>query len=193
MALTTYIPGEVLTAVSLNDNLAYAVTVPAAVPGGLVCVKAETTVTAAASATADSIFTSSYTNYLLLLNYTTSTTQAIEMQFRVGGVSATTNYTYQTMQGFGTTPSTNPFSAQSSAAIGYYANTAQQYAVINIGNVQLAKATSYSTQGGALAGALHYAIQGTHTTATAYDGINILVASGTWTGTYAIYGYSKTV
>jgi hypothetical protein len=32
MALTTYVSGEVLTAASLNDNLAYAVTVPAKVP-----------------------------------------------------------------------------------------------------------------------------------------------------------------
>jgi hypothetical protein len=33
MALTTYVSGEVLTAASLNDNLAFAITVPAAAPG----------------------------------------------------------------------------------------------------------------------------------------------------------------
>jgi|FLOH01.1.fsa_nt_gi hypothetical protein len=32
MALTTYVSGEILTAASLNDNLAYAVTVPASSP-----------------------------------------------------------------------------------------------------------------------------------------------------------------
>jgi hypothetical protein len=34
---------------------------------------------------------------------------------------------------------------------------------------------------------------GNHSTATAYDGLKLLVTAGTMTGTYAIYGYSKTV
>lgn len=160
---------------------------------GLVCVKAETTVTAASSATGDGIFTSNYTNYILLLNYTTSSTQPLQLKLRTGGVSASTNYTFQTLQGFGASVTTDAFASQTAIVMGYYGNTASQYSVVQIGNPQLAKATSFATQNPAIGGALNYYIQGIHTTATAYDGIELLTATGNWTGTYAVYGFSKVV
>ena len=57
---------ESTNVVQYYDGAAWATVGPAA--AGLVCVKAETTVTAVASATTDGIFTSAYTNYLVLVN-----------------------------------------------------------------------------------------------------------------------------
>ena len=68
MALTTYVSGEVLTAASLNDNLAYAVTVPAAVPGGLVLISATTIGTTVANVTVSGAFSATYDNYKIILS-----------------------------------------------------------------------------------------------------------------------------
>ena len=160
---------------------------------GLVCVKAETTFTGAGSVTADSIFTSTYTNYVLMFNFTTSTTNFPSLKLRVGGVSAGTNYTSQQIQGFSGAVATNARSAAGDFSFAYYGNGTKEAAIVNIMGPQLAQATQFITGGGALGGAFVQNIYGLHTTATAYDGIEILVPSGTMTGTYAIYGYSKTV
>ena len=165
----------------------------AAATSGLTCVKAETAFTTVASVTADSIFTSTYTNYLLLLNYTTSTTAGPNLKLRVSGTSASTNYTSQQIQGFTTTVSTNARTTQTSFDFAYYGNGTKEAVVLSIMGPQLAQATQFVAGGGGLGGALVQNIYGQHTTGTAYDGIEILVSSGTMTGTYAIYGYSKTV
>ena len=162
-------------------------------PSGLVCVKAETAFSGASSVTADNVFTSSYTNYVVLLNYTTSTTNFVFAKLRVGGVSASTNYTSQQIQGFTTTASTNARTAATAIEFGYYGNSTREAAAVQIMGPQLAQATQFDIQGGGLGGTLVQKIYGLHTTATAYDGIELLVTSGTMTGTYAIYAYSKVV
>jgi hypothetical protein len=197
MALTTYTIGEVLTAASLNDNFAYAVTVPAAVSSGLVCVKAETAFTGAASVTADGILTSSYTNYLLLVNYTTSTTVFASLKLRASATSASTNYNRQYLNGNDSSVAAARASAASSYDFGFYTNgDYKSSARIEIFAPQLAQATNFiSLNAVSPAGytPINMFMSGNHTTATAYDGIEILVSSGTMTGTYAVYGYSKTV
>jgi hypothetical protein len=97
------------------------------------------------------------------------------------------------MQGFVSTVSTNARSAAADFSFAYYGNGTREAAIVNIMGPQLAQATQLITGNGALGGALVQNIYGLHTTATAYDGIEILVPSGTMTGTYAIYGFSKAV
>jgi hypothetical protein len=160
---------------------------------GLVCVKAETAFSAVASVTADGVFTSSYTNYVFMFNWTTSTTNFPALKLRASGTSASTNYTSQQMQGFVSTVSTTARTAQTSFDFAYYGNGTKEAAVVNIMGPQLAQATQFIVGGGGLGGALVQNIYGLHTTATAYDGIEILVPTGTMTGTYAIYGFSKAV
>jgi hypothetical protein len=198
MALTTYTAGEVLTAASLNDNLAYAVTVPAAVPGGLVCVKAETTVTAQNSVTADSVFTSSYTNYLLLINYTLNGSGQLKMKFRASGTASSTNYNLQYIDAYSTTSSTAAVASATSFIVGAYGQGNECAASIELFGPQLAKATTIQSTNTAMIGGGYTAplIQfwfGNHTTATAYDGLELFTTGTNWSGTYAIYGYSKTV
>ena len=158
---------------------------------GLVCVKAETAFTTASSVTVDNVFTSSYTNYIVDINYTTSTTNLVNAKLRASGTSASTNYTYQQMQGFTATVSTTAYAAQTSIFVGYYGNTTQEATTIRIMGPQLAQDTQFIIAGGGLGGALVQNIYGQHTTATAYDGLEILTSGGTMTGTYAIYGLAK--
>lgn len=163
-----------------------------AASAGLVCVKAETAFSAVANVTADGIFTSSYTNYMMWINYTTSGVNFMGAKLRTGGTSSSTGYTYQTLQGYVSSPSTSATTG-TSQLVGYYTNGVDQISVVQIGNPQLAKRTTFVVDNPGLAGALNYSIQGIHTVSTAYDGIELVMDTGTMTGTYAIYGYSKTV
>jgi hypothetical protein len=164
--------------------------------GGLVCVKAETAVSAAASATADSIFTSSYTNYLLLVNFTTSADQLC-IRLRAGGVSTATGYNTQQLIVDDTTITGARVTSQVNIRIQQSVG-AESSSLIHIFNPQLAIPTRLT---------MHTSLNNSNYTtglnlnmrasnqsgSTAFDGIELLALTGTWTGNYAIYGYSKTV
>lgn len=168
----------------------------AATPG-LTCVKAETVVTATNSVTADNVFTSSYTNYLLLINYTINGAGQMRIKLRTGGVAASTNYNFQTVEGNGTSLTTSTAASQTSYLVGAFGSGLEAAANVQLFGPQLAKATTVlvgnTAANGALTVPLYEQWYGNHSTATAYDGIEIFTSGTNWTGVYAIYGYSKTL
>jgi hypothetical protein len=188
--------GTVLTAASGEaTGLEWAA---AAGGGALVTVKAETTVTAATSATADNVFTSAYTNYLIMGTFATSGNDVVSIKFRASGSSTSTNYTRQVLQGAGGTASAGRNTAQTSfATIASNSSTTLSSFNMSLFQPQLADETIINmpvTQ--------HYAdydtientfLVGNQKSATAFDGIEFLVAAGTFELTYTIYGYSKVV
>ena len=194
MPLTTYTAGEVLTAASLNDNFSFASS-----NGGLVCVKAETAFSAVADVTADGVFTSAYTNYRILLRYFCSTTGDVDMRFRVATVDTSANYNYQRITASSTTISTLNTNGTGSAQIGQDTNgTFFSLSTIEISGVQLAEPTNYQslntrTLANYTTGAGLQQFFGNQSDSTAFDGIKFLVTTGTFTGSYTIYGYSKAV
>ena len=184
--------------VQYYDGAAWATLAPiAAASSGLTCVKAETAVSAAASATADGILTSAYTNYLILVNYTTSTTVFLTLKLRASGTSATTNYNRQYINGNDSAVAAARATAASSYDFGFYTNgDYKSSARVELFAPQLAQATNFISLNAvspATYTPINMFMSGNHTTATAYDGIELSVSSGTWTGTYAVYGYAKTV
>jgi hypothetical protein len=163
---------------------------------GLVCVKAETTFTGASSVTADNVFTSSYTNYKIIMNYTTNSTLGTLCKLRVGGVSASTNY--NTWYGAGQAWSVGTVLANSTFVLGDYSNGAFNCnQILEVQQPAIATGTTFwnnaTTSRGSYSTPYPQYTIGNHSTATAYDGIEFLVSSGTMSGTYTIYGYSKTV
>ena len=166
--------------------------------GGLVCVKAETAFSAVASFTADGVFTSSYTNYLINMIVTQSANEPVLMNLRASAVDASTNYNYQRGNIDGTSLSAAKSTAQSSGAVfGTNGGSGQVGASMQLFGPQLAAATNYLanavTPFSGVSGIYINQYYGIHSTATAYDGIKFSVGSGTMTGTYSIYGYAKTV
>jgi len=164
---------------------------------GLVCVKAETAFSAASSVTADSVFTSTYTNYRILIRFTT-TAADLGMQFRAATVDTTTNYNYQQLRANSTTVSGARSASQSSAIIGENTNGSFfSLCSIDLSGVQLAEPTSFSSVNAKTTtnydapSVVHFT--GNQSASTAFDGIKILVSTGTMTGSYTIYGYSKAV
>lgn len=163
---------------------------------GLVCVKAETAVSAAASATADGIFTSTYTNYLLLVNFTTSADQLC-IKFRASGVSTSSGYNTQQILIDDTTITSSRVTSQANIRIQQSVG-AESSSIIQIFNPQLAIPTRLTQHtalniGNYTTGAQLNMRASNQSGSTAFDGIELLALSGTWTGNYAIYGYSKAV
>ncbi len=191
MPLTTYTAGEVLTAASLNSNFSFA-----AGGNGLVCVKAQTALSGSSS-TADSIFTSTYTNYRIVIRYQVSSSFELAMQLGVAGVYTATGYNYQRFQATGTTLDGVRSSSQTSAFIGQDAGAFTSLTTLEISGPQLAEPTLYqavnSRSGSAYTTPTIVQYFGNQSASTQFDGIKFLVSSGTMSGSYTIYGYSKTV
>ena len=164
---------------------------------GLVCVKAETAVSAATSATADNVFTSTYTNYLIIATFLTSTTNDISVKFRAGGTATSANYTREYTFFSSTTVAAARATSQTSFALDDSASSYSNY-IMTINSPQLAQRTQLNITGQVNQG--NYSTQhqsilltGVQESDTQFDGIEFTVATGTFTGVYAIYGYSKTV
>ena len=184
--------------VQYYDGAAWATVGPAAASSGLVCVKAETAFTAATSVTADSVFTSTYTNYLINFKFQGSTTNDALLKLRVGGVSASTAYNYQELAGIASTASAARSTSQTSFVLGTNTNGAfNSYVQVNLSSPQLAEPTliknDMAINNATYAQPITRHYYGNHSTATAYDGVEFLCATGTITGSYTIYGYSETV
>ena len=183
---------EASNIVQYYDGAAWATVGPTTAPtSGLVCVKAETSFTGT-SITADNVFTSSYTNYLLMISAQSTASSALSMRYRVGGVSASTNYNYQTTNADGTTTTVSQTLATTSSRIGTLRNGTANLIYQYIYNPQLAVPTANNGNETDSGSPAITSWGGRHTTATAYDGIELLLATS-GTGTYTIYGYAKTV
>ena len=169
-----------------------------ATPGGLVCVKAETAFSAVASFSADSIFTSSYTNYRMICRLTGTTGGAVSMQLRASTTPATSNYNYQRTQYGGGAVTTTRTTAAANFALGFGSTGSfTQSFWLELTGPQLAEATNFNLVFGqsdtSYAFPDYNETLGNNSNSTAYDGFAVSVATGTMTGTYTVYGYAKTV
>ena len=163
---------------------------------GLVCVKAETAFSAVSSTFADSVFTSTYTNYRIVVRYQ-STAAELAMQFRAATVDTTSGYNFQRLQGEVSSVGAVQSTSQSSAFVGKDPGAFWSMTTIDISGPQLAEPTLYVTNNlrnnGAYTNPQVQIYYGNQSASTQFDGIKFLVSSGTTTGSYTIYGYSKTV
>tara|TARA_R110000868_G_scaffold12871_1_gene60894 strand:+ start:1468 stop:2202 length:735 start_codon:yes stop_codon:yes gene_type:complete len=185
---------EASNVVQYYDGAAWATVGPSSA-AGLVCVKAKTAFSAVATITVDGIFTTAYTNYKILMTYTSSTGATQDLQLRVGGVTASAaDYTYQSVQG-NSTSITGARTAAGSFVVGSANGAFNSSCDINLYSPFVAAGTNISTSiiysAGAYTVPISVDYRGSHSLATAYDGF-ILTMSGTCTGSYTIYGYGIT-
>lgn len=156
---------------------------------------AESTFTAASSVSVDDCFTSAYDNYRIVVSgVTASASPSVSMRLRVAGVDDTAAvYARQHLYGSGAVAGAALATAQT-AWIDYMQvyTTAPTWADGTIFGPALASATgltSWTTRSDS--GAMLFGVGCRHTAATAYDGLTIYPASGTFTGTVRIYGYTN--
>ena len=186
--------------VQYYDGAAWATVGPAAAASsGLVCVKAETVFTATGTVSADSVFTSTYTNYLIKVIYTTSSTAGLRLKLRAGGTATSTNYNRQEVDAQDTVLQASRTASTTSLFIGYDTNGDFKSSIdINVFAPQLAQATSVTGFNdamfrGASTTPLLFFQSGNQSSSTQFDGFQFAPDSGTTTGTYTCYGYSKAV
>jgi hypothetical protein len=191
MPLTTYTSGQVLTASSLNANLSFA-----AASGGMPLVIAETAFTAAASVSVNNCFTSTYTNYKLVLNLTAAS-NSIGFRLRASSTDSITAYYSVTMEMYSSNSAIKDVAVQQNTTSYTIAGDVSQ-TMTEIFNPQLAQRTALATHG-AMWEPTTPRVQtnqtnakGMHNVATAYDGFTIFPTTGSsMTGTYTLYGYAK--
>ena len=170
-----------------------------AASSGLVCVKAETAFTASATVSADSVFTSTYTNYLVQIIYTNTTTDGVRCKLRAGGTATSTNYNRQEVTFQDTTTGASRTSSTTSCLIGLDTNGDFKTSTsVTFFGPNLAQPTLINVfQGGAFRGAYTtpsiYLGGHNQSASTQFDGFQFAPDAGTLTGTYTVYGYSKAV
>ena len=146
---------------------------------------------AASSIIVNGCFTSTFDDYLILVEATASAGQVLNMRLRAAGVDAATNYNYATaLMEAAYSGSQVPGATQLWAGrIG----TAKGHIEISAAGPAVAAVTTFMTRAHwDAAGAVRVElIHGNHTTATAYDGFTLTPNVGTATGTVRVYGYKN--
>lgn len=168
-----------------------------ATTSGLTVLKSETSFSASSSVTVDNVFTSNYTNYRIMIRYETAGS-GVELRFRLraSGTSAATNYNYNQMIFDNTTSYAGRGSSQTSFVLSGQTNGSyKSVCYVDIFSPYVAEPTGFIAMNAPNQGA--YTVpqvgqnSGNHSTATAYDGFEILTTSQNATGAYTVYGYAK--
>ena len=170
-------------------------TVGPATASAFTLVVAETAFTSAASVSVNSCFTSTYTNYKLVLNIPTSSNN-VGFKLRASGTDSSTGYYSVGFEMYSSNAGGSATAVQVNAT-SLDVGASQSQSMLEIFNPQLAQITGFASQGirweptTPRAQSTNTNNLSNHNSAVAYDGFTILPASGTFTGTYTLYGYAK--
>ena len=159
-----------------------------------------TSFSAVASQAINSVFNSTYDNYKVMIDINTASSDAsLTFRLRVSGTDAATNYDWavygwnlgtNVVAGARVLADTSLFAAEVDTAVSGH----QSSIVWDITSPNKADRTNF------IGSAYYYqtggqkitlAINGQHTTQTAYDGFNLIASAGNITGTVSVYGYNK--
>ena len=149
-----------------------------------------TAFSAVSSVSVNGCFTSTYSNYLLVVEMTVSTSTNVAFRLRVGGTDdSSSNYQFQDL--FATSTSISASTATDSK--GYIqggSGSTQFWVHSNFYNPALAIPTTTVSNSLSLQPAIGFRSM-RHSLSTAYDGVTIFPTSGTFTGTIRAYGYKN--
>jgi hypothetical protein len=148
------------------------------------------TFSGASSISLNGCFNSTYDYYKVLFNFLPSASTDHYILFRASGTNATTNYTYTGSRTNGST--TTVFTAGPGSEIYFTSGAGAVNKSYSVEIFDVAKAASTRLiSAGVHEQSLVVNLTGYHTTATAYDGFTFVTATGTMTGTIAVYGYKN--
>ena len=151
--------------------------------------------TAVTELSLNGVFTSDYDNYLVVMEFTGSTSALVNIngKLRLSGTDATaTNYTVQQLSAYGTTIGRARTSSLGFFAI-TWANNEQRYGGhLHVYGPALAQPTAFrSVNVAGYQNASFYDVANTHSLSTAYDGLTIEPDSGNFTGQVHVFGYEE--
>jgi hypothetical protein len=150
---------------------------------------------ASSAVNVDSCFSSTYDNYLVLMNVTSSSsTNAMNFRFRTGGTTNTTsNYgSGWTYNAFGTSGATGNLGSAAGSNIAYIHDITggSTYCAMTV-HQPFASTITGATFSVAQSNGYHDTGALTFNLTTSFDGLSFISAAGTITGTISIYGYKK--
>jgi hypothetical protein len=182
--------GQVLTV----SSGAPAWATPASSASGLTLV-ASTTISAATSKSIDNCFTSTYANYKILVDVTTSsgTDGYINAKLRASSTDTSTNYAWQKFSAYGTSSSASGTTSDTKfdTMFGYATGSDNgSSAVLDIFDPQIATKTRVLGHWGNGKSAEVRIYYGTQFDTTQFDGFTIY-STATLTGTIRVYGYQN--
>jgi len=151
--------------------------------------------TSASAISLNGVFTSTYKNYRLVVNLTTSQTssQVLQLKMRASSVDTSTGYY-----------NLDIYSSSSSGPSRSYESNAARFSIGNAGNNRtISSVDLFSPQETAVTGLTSLNIEKSTSdfytswdgsyldNSTSYDGFTLSVATGTITGTMSVYGYNQ--
>jgi hypothetical protein len=153
------------------------------------------TFTAASSQSLNNVFTSTYENYVIVLNVTAkSAATAVEMRMRASGTDNTTSNYHSAADYFQINGAGAGTSKYSGYAYFSFNNVSTMQTVLHINNPQATQNTIY----GSMQSAFTYSTDfytgnnsGVFNATTSFDGFTIYPTSGTFTGTVRVYGIAN--
>lgn len=186
--------GQVLTADTTVSP--YKVKWATAAAGGGDLVRITTsTFSAVSAANVDSVFSSTYQNYLILMAINSSSgSNAMNLRFRTSGTTnTTTNYGSNWEYGaFGSGGATGQLGSAAGSDLAYISDVTGGgvYYAMTVFNPQVSQRTlavysGVQTNSYRVTGALQFAAT------TSFDGISFISAAGTITGNISVYGYKN--
>lgn len=160
--------------------------------GGLVHLHTET-FSAVSSVSIDNVFSSTYENYRIIMDTTTTANVEFSLRLRVSGADNSTANSYVTQR---LTASASTVSGSRSTIDNW--SFGEHQTVQGNGHDAIiwrpfaTEKTSFWNNTAATSSSAYISTRtGTHNQATSYDGFTIYQASGTFSGTIRIYGYAN--
>ena len=153
-----------------------------------------TSFSAVSSQALNSVFSSTYTNYRLVLQLTASAASNLTMRIRSGTTDDTgSNYLDQYLYATSTSVSSSRATGQTSWAFSGFGIGSAAFIIADITNPFVASPTGMTTVINQNYPAVNIEILNRiygHNQSTSYNGLNILISAGTITGTASVYGYN---
>jgi hypothetical protein len=145
-----------------------------------------------------STFTATYANYLVQWDFTASSSAGLTVRMRVGGADNSTNSYSSNGIWYGNGGTSGNFASSSASSFAWSGGSAGTAGRRNTTNFtlygpQLTQFTGFTAtgSGGNLTGTEigGYSIGGNFEATTSFDAISFIIASGTITGSYRVFGY----
>jgi hypothetical protein len=161
---------------------------------GSVDANGNVTFSAVSSVSLNGCFTSTYDNYLILVDYVNSNEDTLRMRMRVSGTdNSSANYGLARFNFRSGGSSTAGGHTETDWIVGGSGNARKANASIDLFSPFLSTNTSFNSLTANSNGTFMYGdvLTGNMSVTTSYTGCTLYVGSGTSTGTIRIYGYSQ--